>query len=618
MTGLELSSGQKQTLENKMNVLSLIKKPQTQQRQMPDAGTRNKQPAGAITWPGGGWEPAGYDLNGNYIVLSRKTGQLITLRAQDLEERKLVLLLGQRILEDCQIENPNTMADEFHKPDFIENIRKGCDDMGLFDNTRVRGPGLYREGDELVVNFGDQVANSEGRPVHTAPELTGAAYESGPNLGFSMQTPAASEKDIDSLVSAMNSFGLRRLGDAKLLLGWFAVAFYGPVLSHRPILAVTSERGAGKTTMLELFALLLGPQAMRRDGVPTVAQVIYELDKRPAALLVDELEARRSKIVAVENFLETLRIGFSNSSGHRLSRVIGGKQRYFNAPAGVLVAGISLPAFNPATESRTVRICLNALGKDSQASYQPLFDSAREPETTALGSRVRRLLLNRWSVMRESMNAVRPILIALGHESRSADKYAPLIAGYLALTQTNVPAVEDLRALLSELELLKPHEQVVDRDSDVCLGVLLDRKVVMFVPRKGQTAIKLHMTIREAVQAIVHGPDDIRKPLTIQLEEFGVRPLWGRADRAWKLVVCASEHHAGMRRLMQRTDWALGGWKDVLLRMPGAESTVRKVAKSTQRVVVMDMPPELLMPLDEGVYEFPAADAQVARAEWVE
>lgn len=601
-----------------MNVLSLFKNPPKQLRQVPDAHDHSEQLAGAITWPDGGWEPAGYDLNGSYVVLSRKTGQLMTLRAQDLEDKKLVLMLGPRILEDYQVVNPKTKAKEFSKDDLITSIRGACDDMGLFDNARVRGPGLYRRGDDLVINFGDQVANSEGNPVHTAPELTGAAYQSGQDLGFSMQTPVASDEDVDTLVQAINSFSLRRSGDAKLLLGWFAMAFYGPVLSHRPIVAITAERGAGKTTLLELFSQLLGPQAMRRDGVPAVAQVIYELENRPAALLVDELEARRSKLVAIENFLEMLRIGFSNSSGHRLSRVIGGKPRHFNAPAGVIIAGIGLPAFNPATESRTVRICLNALEKGTQASYQPLFDSARETETAELGGRLRRLLLTRWSVMRESMQAVRPMLISLGHESRSADKYAPLIAGYLALTRTAVPAAEEIREIFSELELLKPHEQVVERDADVCLGVLLDRKVAMFVPRDGQKTTKVHMTIREVVQAIVHGPDEAQKPLTMQLEEFGVRPLWSRADQAWRLAVCASEHHAGMRRLMQRTDWALGGWKDVLLRMPGAESAVQKVAKSAQRVVVMDMPPELLMPLDEGTYEFPDSGVQLTKAEMVE
>lgn len=603
-----------------MNVLSIFRKPLDQQRTSHDVDVESKGTSltGAITWPDGGWEPAGYDLNGNYVVLSRKTGQLMTLRAQDLEEKKLVLMLGQSILDDHRQLNPKTKDEEFSKDDLLECIQESCDAMGLFDSTRVRGPGLYREGEDLVVNFGDHVATSDGQPRLTAPLRTGSAYQSGPALGFSMQTPIASGKDIASLVHAMNSFGLRRSGDAKLLMGWLAMAFYGPVLAHRPIVAITAERGAGKTTMLEFFAQLLGPQAMRRDGVPTVAQVIYELDKRPAALLVDELEARRSKVVAVENFLETLRIGFSNASGHRLSRVIGGKQRYFNAPAGVLVAGIGLPAFNPATESRTVRICLNALEKDSQATYQPLFDSAREHETMELGSRVRRMLLTRWPVMRDAMNAIRPMLITLGHESRSADKYSPLIAGFLAMTCDAVPSIEELRELLTELELLKPHEQVVERDADVCLRVLLDRKVAVFIPNVEKSSSKVHLTIREMVQAIVNGPEETRKPLTMQMEEFGVRPIWNRADKAWKLAVCASEHHNGMRRLMQRTDWALGGWKDVLLRMPGAESTVQKVAKTAQRVVLMDMPEELLMPAEEGNYEFPESEMTVAKGEIAE
>jgi hypothetical protein len=201
-----------------MNVLSLFKNSPKPVLHQPDAGIHNEQPDGAITWQGGGWEPAGYDLSGNYVVLSRKTGQLMTLRSQDLEDKKLVLMLGPRILDDYQVVNPKTKAKEFSKDDLITSVRRACDDMGLFDNARVRGPGLYRKGDDLVINFGDQVANSEGNPVHTAPELTGAAYQSGQDLGFSMQTPLASEEDVNTLVQAMNSFGLRRSGDAKLLL----------------------------------------------------------------------------------------------------------------------------------------------------------------------------------------------------------------------------------------------------------------------------------------------------------------------------------------------------------------------------------------------------------------
>lgn len=593
-----------------MNVLQLFRKPQ---RQQPFFAAPSTKLDGDITYPKGGWAPAGYDLDGNYIVLSRKTGQLVTLKSQDLVTKKLLLKLGPGITEGHQVIDPKSMANEFSPEALVAEIRNNCDEMGLFDKTRVCGPGLYRSGDDLVVNFGEHVATSAGHSVTTAPQATGAIYQSGPTLGFSMETARATEDEVRQVIEAVHSFGLRHDSDAKYLLGWLAMAFFGPAISHRPILAVTAERGAGKTTLIEFFGQLLGRQAIRRDGVPTVAQVIYELESRPAALLVDELEARRSNLVAVENFCETLRIGYSNSSAGRISRTIGGKPRYFNAPAGVMVAGIGLPAFNQATETRTVRICLNALEKKAQESYQPLFDSAKAQETVALGARVRRLLLECWPVMRDTLDLVRSVLISLGHEPRIAGKHAAFVAGYVALTRDTVPSTDELGDLVSELKLHQPEVQAVERDVDVLLQTVLNRKVVAYVPRDGQQALKTHLSIREMIQAVIHGPDGARRPLAMQLEEFGVRPLWSRDSEKWKLAICSSEHHVGMRKLMQRTDWALGGWKDVLLRMPGADSTVQKVAKQPQRVVLMDMPDELLETPEDEMYDFPLS-AEVARA----
>lgn len=66
-----------------MNVLSFFRKPHAAQAQQTISKPMCVAEPGAITFPRGGWAPAGYDLDGSYIVLSRKTGQLTTLRAQD-------------------------------------------------------------------------------------------------------------------------------------------------------------------------------------------------------------------------------------------------------------------------------------------------------------------------------------------------------------------------------------------------------------------------------------------------------------------------------------------------------------------------------------------------------
>ncbi|WP_031407703.1 hypothetical protein [Thiomonas sp. FB-Cd] len=554
--------------------------------------------------PEGGWVPMGHTLEGSYVVLSLKTGQLVTLRANDLRIGKLQVWLGREACKTCTVYDPELREEVEDAKALTEAIAEECDRLGLFDFKDVRGPGLYREGDDLVVNFGQQVTSPSGKPVSLERRKGQPVYQSGADLGFALDTPCASEDDVQSVLRVLASFGLSALGDWMKVVGWVVSAFFGTVLSHRPILAITAERGSGKTTLIEFLGALLGPQAIRRDGVPTMAQTIYALEHSAAALIVDEVEARGSKKAALEQFAELLRLQFSATSVARLMRVNGGRTRYFNAPAGVLVTGIGLPAFNAATESRTVRLVLQPLPEASRVRYEPLLDIARSGDAVALGARLRRLLVDRWDVMREALADARSMLIALGHEARIADKYAPLVAGYVALTRKGIASPEELRAVIAEMDLGVPAHVVVERDAEACLGVLLSRKVAMFRMVNGAKE-KAHMTIRDVLTNIVHAQDnEHREQLSRQLEEFGVRALWVRPSASWKLAVCSSEQHQGIKRLMTGTDWALGGWKDVLMRLPGAMASTQKFARVPQRVVMLDMPRDVLEPQGDD-YDFP-------------
>ena len=588
-----------------MKILNLFK---AQKISNPEPGiAAAKKTTTSFMYPEGGWVPMGHDANGSYVVLSLKTGRLVTLRAQDLKLEKLQVWLGLEVRNSSTVYD-NELKREITDPSTVTAaIAEECDQLGLLDFAKVRGPGLYRDHGDLVVNLGDQVARASGTTVTLDRQPDGTTYQGGPSLGFGMETPCATADDVQRVLNVLDGFGFKGQGDQLVVAGWCVASFYGAALPHRPILAISAERGSGKTTLIEFLGAILGPQVIRRDGVPTVAQVLYDLENRSAALIVDEFEGRGSKKAAVENFTELLRTSFSASSTSRLSRVIGGKARYFNAPAGVLVAGISLPAFNTATETRTVRVMLDPLPEASRACYEPLLDAAREAETVELGARIRRLLVSRWSVMRDTMEAARRMLIAIGHEARIADKFTPLVAGYVALAHDRVPSAEQLRRLIAQLGLDVTATAVVERDAEACLNVLLSRKVAIFRMVNCEKE-KVHLTIRDVLTHVVHGDAEVREMLSKQLEEFGIRPLWDRSSASWKLAVCSSEHHEGMRKLMMRTDWALGGWKDVLMRLPGADASIQKVARITQRVVLLDMPREVLEPEDPD-YDFPVPEA---------
>ena len=574
----------------------------------PELGVATNSHVANLVVPEGGWVPMGHNQEGSYNVLSLKTGRHVTLCANDLRIDKLRVWLGREACKAGTVYDTELQKEVENGKALAEAIAKQCDRLGLFNPEGVRGPGLYRDDNDLVVNFGQQVVSLSGKPVSLERQEEQPVYQSGPDLGFSLDTPRASESDVQSVLRVVGSFGWSRVGDWMMLVGWLVAAFFGTVLAHRPILALTAERGSGKTTLVEFLARLLGAQAIRRDGVPTVAQTIYALEHAPRTLIVDECEARAVKKAALEGFCEILRGGFSNSDSPRIARVIGARVRYFNAPAAALLAGICLPVLDEATETRSFRLNLRPLPEASRVGYEPLLDLSRGAEVAALGKRVRRLLLDRWEVMRKAVEDARAQLIALGHEARFADKYAPLVAGYVALTHKAVASAEQIRAVITEMNLGVPESVLVERDAEACLNVLLRRKVTMYRVVDGGKE-KVYMRICEVLTNIVHAPDnEDRKLLSRQLEEFGVRALWVRPTGRWKLAVCSSELHDGLRKLMSGTGWSSGGWKNALMRLPGAEASVQKVAGGSQRVVMLDMPREVLEPEGED-YDFPEPKA---------
>lgn len=555
----------------------------------------------------GGWEPVGFDEKLNYVILSRKTGGLVTLSPRSLEENTLRAVVGSQYCDENCLEHDSKLEKEVFSPALLaEKIREKCDERGLVDLSRIRSPGFYMDAGKLSVNFGNEVYQANGEPIDTTPGA--AVYVSGQSLGFSFDTPAATQKEIAQLLDAVKGFRFQTNFGALALLGWFATAVFGSVVDNRPILAVTAERGAGKTTLIELLSSLLGPQAYRRDGVPSVAQVIYELEGRSAALLVDEFEAQGTQKKPLEDFLSLMRTSFTKSKHARIVRVIAGKQRSFNPPAGVLVAGIALPTFDDASNTRTVRVQMQTLSADTPRVPNPMLDLSNRDETEAFGARVRRLLISRWNNFSTTQKMVRGMLIDLGHEARAADLHSPLIAGYAALTSDSLLSAQELKNILEECQLTTVEEKNIQRDYDVCVSILLNRRIVIF-EEVGGKPVKSHKRIREIICRIIDSDLDIetRQGLIRQLEKFGLRPMWKRDANEWKLIVATSETNGGLRRLMQGTPWFSGGLKDVLLRLPGAVMGQQRVDGMSQKVVELCLTADLISPDFDGEYELPAA-----------
>ena len=381
-------------------------------------------PIAEITRPGGGFEVAGFCLNGHYRILSRKTGQMVDLGPKQLDEATLFAHIGMSYcLKNYGDQDPKTGIRIFLAEALAREIRQECDEFGPANPETVRGPGFYIEGRELVVNYGNTVYDQHGSPVATTPNNL-RVYVAGPGLGFDRETPCATVADVHLVETTFESFGFEQAWGAAASMGWFASSVMGAVIPNSPSIIVTAAKGSGKSTWVALQAALMGPQAILRDGVPTVPQVLHAVRETSVTLICDEFEPLKRSKAQMDNLAEVFNSGYTKTPGKgKFTRATGGVLRYFNPPAGVAMCGINLPALDDALESRSVRLKMVPVNRGGQPK-SPLLHTMGGNTAHELGARLRRLLVQRWEVIRDTRVTVHQMLQDVGHSDRFADTSA--------------------------------------------------------------------------------------------------------------------------------------------------------------------------------------------------
>lgn len=572
----------------------------------------------------GGFDVTGFNLDGSYQILSRKTGQIVNLGAKQLDEATLFAKLGVAYCQEhFSVTDPKTKKRVFSADILADKIRHECDAFGLAKPETVRGPGLYLEGERLVVNYGAAVYDQDGNPIDTTPSNS-RIYVAGDSIGFDLDTPCATVADVHLLESTFESFGFEQNWGPKASLGWCASTAMGAVLPNCPAIIVSAELGSGKTTWAKLQKALLGSQSVLRDGVPTEPQVLHAIQDSSRALVCDEFEPLKVSKSRMDKLAEVFNSGFTKSAGlGKFTRVIGGRLRYFNPPAGVAMCGITLPELDYALESRSVRLSLVPKTRAGEAK-SPLLNNLNSELAERMGARMRRLLVQRQQVLRATRTTMHQMLQDIGHTDRLADTYSPVLAGYIALKHEAVPSHDVLAALIAEFGLHVVKTEDKESPSDACLNVMLDRKFVLHVENDG-AKVKSHVRVRDAVRLLVALKNDksARRVVEQQLEMLGVRTLMDDDSGAWKLAVAASQHHIGVRQLFQGTAWARGGWKDALLRLKGSAKGQARVAGVSIKVVFVELPASAIQAVydDEDEQSVGAAPAPrevgTVRGEWV-
>jgi hypothetical protein len=474
-------------------------------------------------------------------------------------------------------------VDGFRAERVREDLFHAAGKKGIWnDLDRVRGAGAWRDdAGRLVLHLGDRVLREW--QVQRWGELDGYVYPaSAPMLGpWNKADDGAAAAE---LLGLLRTWTWRHDAIAPLLLlGWIAASMIGGALTWRPQGWVTGDRGTGKSTLLEVVRGVLGPNASVATGNTTAAGIRQTLADKSLPVLLDELEAQDDSADTVHRVIELLRQASSGAIGLR-----GGaehKATAFQIRSSMLAASILVPPLRSQDRSRIA--LLELLPRPATAgNVLPRSDALAQ-----IGQRVLRRLVDQWQRLPEALERWRQQLGAhLQMDARGQDQYGTLLAcGELALGDGfDGDELDDITRDLKKLLTEALADDVPDWRR--CIDHLMTAAADTWRGGEKQTIGRL----------VAMAAKDFGEPDSVQsnraLAVYGVRVVLEKGV----FMVAVANQHQGLAGAFQRTVWsarsgASGGWRQTLLRAPGAAARPVALRFEGHSAKVVQVPLSLAM-----------------------
>ena len=467
----------------------------------------------------------------------------------------------------------NGDLDGFHAELVRADLLMAAGRRGIWDELdSVRGAGAWKtDKGELLLHLGDRVLHSnrllpwgeiDGRVYPASAALLGPSHErqtDGPG------GPA------HELLGMLRTWNWRYPDIAPhLMLGWICAAMLGGALAWRPAVWPTGDRGTGKSSLLELIKLVLGPNGAITTTNTTAAGVRQALKNKSVPVLLDELETGDDGGDAVQRVIDLLRQSSSGGKGLR-----GGSDHVattFQIRSAMLAASIIVPPLRSQDRSRIAVLELLPLGEDAVAP------SMSQAVLQALGQRLLRRLVDCWPRLPDRLTTWRAELGAhIGLDQRGQDQYGTLLACADLALHDEDPDPDTLvemvgrRGQKSGLCVMLGDLSADDvQDWRRCLDHLLTTPADVY---RGGDRLTVGAIVARAAGRTPGADESAREEAQRALAAVGVR-VAVEGGGTWLAV---ANQHNGLGRIYHQTIWqarsgAGGGWRQTLLRAPGAGS----------------------------------------------
>ena len=228
---------------------------------------------------------------GGVLVVCDSLGDERHIKPQELTRQTCISLYGQHqglLLQHWGRRNRNGEITGFAPELMQAALTAACHREGPLDPTSIRGRGAFRgDAGDLIYHTGSAVWT--GGAWRSPGKYEGYLYTAAPPIPAPWDKPCAPD-ELKPLKAILGSFSWKRPIDAELFLGQIAVLAIGGALPWRPIVWITGPRGAGKSSLHQLVAAVLG-KGVIASADPSAAGLRQSMKAQTLPLLVDEMEA---------------------------------------------------------------------------------------------------------------------------------------------------------------------------------------------------------------------------------------------------------------------------------------------------------------------------------------
>jgi putative DNA primase/helicase len=312
-------------------------------------------------------------------------------------------------------------------------------DAGMFDPDILRGSGVWKDNERIVINDGQRIVELNGK-THDLAEYDGAAVYVRSSVRFGDMTGDQSADDEGrALVRLMTAQGWAREIDGIAALGWSLIAPFGGLLRFRPHIWISGRKGSGKTYVLDnIIRELCGPfghEGSGKDTEPGIRRTL-NMDARPVTL--DEMEPKGKAKENVTKILDLARNASSDGSG-RVTMADGKGTVSFLIRSCFCFASVNTIISEGAAIASRIISC------ELEAPKTPADERAKIQESKSLytqamkggdGSRYRRRIFRALPRILKDIEQLRQILPEHFGGAREADLWAPILAAAWAVQST--------------------------------------------------------------------------------------------------------------------------------------------------------------------------------------